>query len=100
LIQKAQVQLLLSFQTAGLKLKLLNALFAGKHCVVNTPMVQNTGLESLCHIADTPEAILKLLFELKNQPFSTNMIEKRRIILESRFSDSANAKQIIQAMLE
>jgi hypothetical protein len=100
LIQKAHIQILLSFQTAGLKLKLLHALFAGRHCVVNTPMVQNTGLESLCHLADTPKAILKLLFELKNQPFSRDMIEKRRIILEHRFSDSANAKQIIQLMMK
>jgi hypothetical protein len=99
LIQKAHIQILLSFQTAGLKLKLLNALFAGRHCIVNAPMVQNTGLEPLCHIADTPEAMLKLLFELENQPFSITMIEKRRVILENRFSDSANAKQIVQLMM-
>jgi Glycosyl transferases group 1 len=99
LIQNAHIQILLSFQTAGLKLKLLNALFAGKHCIVNTPMVQNTGLEPLCHIADAPEAMLKWLSELENQPFSTIMVEKRRVILENRFSDTANAKQIVQLLM-
>jgi Glycosyl transferases group 1 len=99
-IQKAHIQILLSFQTAGLKLKLLNALFAGKHCIVNTPMVQNTGLEPLCHIADAPEAMLKWLSELENQPFSTTMIEKRRVILENRFANSMNAKQIVQLMMK
>ncbi len=96
LIQKAHIQILLSFQTAGLKLKLLNALFAGRYCIVNTPMVQNTGLEPLCHIADTPEAMLKWLSALENQPFSTTMIEKRRIILENRFSDPVNASKIME----
>jgi hypothetical protein len=96
LIQNAHIQILLSFQTAGLKLKLLNALFGGRHCIVNAPMIQNTGLESLCHLADTPEKMLKCLFELKNEPFSASMIEKRRVILENRFSDQANALKLIE----
>ena len=48
LIQNAQINVLLSFQRSGMKLKLLNALYRGRHCVVNRFMVQNTGLESLC----------------------------------------------------
>jgi hypothetical protein len=100
LIQNAPIQILLSFQTAGLKLKLLNALFAGRHCIVNTPMVQNTGLEFLCHIADTPAAMLKRLLELKNQSFSAAMIKKRHIILGNRFSDPANAHRILSIISE
>ncbi|MEN9613290.1 MAG: hypothetical protein RLZZ628_4104 [Bacteroidota bacterium] len=99
LIQNAQIQILLSFQTAGLKLKLLNALFAGRHCIVNTPMIENTGLESLCHIADTAEIMLKCLFELQYEPFSLLMVEQRRIILENVFSDQANAKKLMLPLL-
>jgi hypothetical protein len=98
LIQKSHIQILLSFQTAGLKLKLLNALYSGRHCIVNTPMVAQTGLDSLCHVADTPEQMLQMLHQVAQLSFSTTISEKRRIILENIFSDELNASQIINLM--
>ena len=52
LIGKAQIHLLPSFHSTGVKLKLLNALFNGRHCVVNEEALQciGTGAEA-CHIA-------------------------------------------------
>lgn len=60
LIQEAQLNLLVTFQGTGLKLKLLNCLFAGRHIVVNPLMVQGSGIENLCHIADSPQGIIDL----------------------------------------
>ena len=36
LINKAQIHLLPSFNTTGIKIKLLNALFNGRYCLANT----------------------------------------------------------------
>ena len=47
LIRDAQINILPTFQATGIKLKLLAALFNGRHCIVNSPMVANTGLEQL-----------------------------------------------------
>jgi len=95
LISNAQINVLPTFQATGIKLKLLAALFNGRHCVVNVPMVVNTGLESLCSIQNSPEemaAEIKRLFEL---PFDMNEKERRTTILNESFSNTTNVKKLI-----
>lgn len=82
LIAGAQVNVLLSSQATGLKLKLLNALFAGGHCLVNSAMVQGSGLDSLCHVADTDEALRQQLDTLMTTPFDEAQIATRQAILQ------------------
>lgn len=48
LIQSSKVNLLLTFQATGIKLKLINALRLGTYIVVNPEMTEGTGLENLC----------------------------------------------------
>lgn len=96
LISNAQLNVLPTFQATGIKLKLLAALFNGRHCVVNTPMVANTGLEGLCSIQNTAEEMaseIKRLFEL---PFDMNEKEKRSLILMDSFSNFTNVKKLIE----
>lgn len=96
LIENAQICLLPTFQESGLKLKLLASLFSGRFCIANTPMVRKTGLEHLCHLADKPEEMISLINELFVQEFTSEEIEKRKIILEDTFSNRNNAMKIIQ----
>ncbi|MBL7816952.1 MAG: glycosyltransferase family 4 protein [Saprospiraceae bacterium] len=98
LIQNAQINVLLSFQRAGMKLKLLNALYRGRHCVVNRHMVQNTGLESLCYVKNTSKEIRATVESLMNVQFSINQISDRRSILEKQFSNKENAAKIIDVL--
>lgn len=98
LIENAHVCLLPTFQDTGLKLKLLASLFAGRFCIANTPMIHKTGLEHLCYLADTPEAMIEAIHELFQQEFTTEEIEKRRIILEDEFSNHRNALKILQVV--
>ena len=95
LIQNAQINVLLSFQRAGMKLKLLNALYRGRHCVVNKHMINNTGLESLCYIKNTSKDIRVTVESLMNVQFSPRQISERRVILEKLFSNKENASKII-----
>ena len=48
LIREAQINTLITFQDTGLKLKLLNSLFAGRHILVNPLMLAGSGLEPYC----------------------------------------------------
>jgi len=54
LIREAQINVLPSFNSTGIKIKLLNALFNGRHCVVNAAMGCASETVMLCHIADDP----------------------------------------------
>jgi Glycosyl transferases group 1 len=98
LIQNAQINVLLSFQKAGMKLKLLNALYRGRHCVVNRHTVQNTGLESLCYVKNTSKEIRAMVESLMNVQLSNKQIADRKAILERDFSTKANALKIIEQL--
>lgn len=98
LIQNAQINVLLSFQKAGMKLKLLNALYRGRHCVVNRHTVQNTGLESLCHVKNTSRDIRTFVESLMNVQLSNKQILERKTILERDFSNKANAAKIVELL--
>jgi len=98
LISNAHICLLPTFQDTGLKLKLLASLFSGRFCIANTPMIHKTGLEHLCHLADTPEEMIGAINKLFDQEFTSTEIEKRRIILEDNFSNHRNALRILQFM--
>ncbi|REJ85230.1 MAG: glycosyltransferase family 1 protein [Bacteroidetes bacterium] len=97
LISQAHCNVLPTFQATGIKLKFLAALFLGRYCLVNSPMVKDTGLESLCTIADSEsemKASLKKIMKLGS--FSEAEIEKRRKILNEKFSNAVNAKKLVR----
>lgn len=98
LIQDAQICMLPTFQDTGLKLKLLASLFSGRFCIANSPMVHKTGLEHLCHLADTPNEMVAKINELFDQDFLPGEIERRKLILEDIFSNRLNALKIIRLL--
>jgi hypothetical protein len=98
LIRNAHVNILVTFQATGLKLKLLNTLYKGRHCLVNPPMLSGTGLDSLCHIASTPAELLQKLDELKNRPFTHADALARKDLLSKSYSNSINANRVISAI--
>ena len=98
LIRDAHICLIPTFQDTGLKLKLLASLFSGRFCLTNTPMVHKTGLEHLCHIADTSDEMIKQINALFFQDFTLEEIEKRKNILEDAFSNRHNAMKIIHIL--
>jgi hypothetical protein len=95
LIKNAHINLLISFQGAGIKLKLLNALFRGRFCIVNDEMVSGMDLKSLCYVRNSPSAIRQTVEALINAPFEQSKIEERRAILETQFSNIENARKLV-----
>ena len=61
LIQTAEVNLLITFQSTGVKLKLINSLIQGNRCVVNPLMVEGTDLGQFCEIVDDAEDLIQAL---------------------------------------
>ena len=100
LIREAQVHLLITFQGTGLKLKLLNSLFAGRHIIVNAMMLAGSGLEPLCHIADTPDEMTATCNRLMNEPFTEAMIEQRSAYLIPEYTNEHQAKRLYQLIYD
>ncbi len=95
LISEAQINILLTFQETGLKLKLLNTLYNGRYCLVNSKMLAGTNLHELCLIADSKEDIQKKLLTLFNNEFNLNELEHRQEILNKNFSNQSNLKKLL-----
>jgi glycosyltransferase involved in cell wall biosynthesis len=96
LLAKAHINLLVSFQSSGIKLKLINALFRGRFCIVNEPMVKGTGLAKLCYVRNSAAAMRQTIEALINAPFEQGKIAERKTVLEAEFSNAENAKKLIQ----
>jgi len=100
LIEKAQVLTLPTFQNTGIKLKLLNSLHTGRHCLVNSPMVLHTGLEELCIIADSVSEFKEQVKNLMGKPFDVSETERRKRILAENYSNEENAKKLIRLLFD
>lgn len=98
LVRKAHIHVLPSFNKniTGIRLKLLHALFQGRHCVVNAPMVEGTGLEPACHIGANANAFAAIIAQLYHQPFSEEEIRLRKSLLAHTYDNDQNAKSLIQ----
>ncbi|MEO5585546.1 MAG: hypothetical protein ABIQ75_08835 [Flavobacteriales bacterium] len=99
LVRAAQVNVLPTFQATGIKLKLLLCLFIGRHVVCNTPMVQDTGLESLCRVHDDPATMRLSIQACMALPAGGASLEKRVRVLEERFCNAANARAILEIVV-
>ncbi len=95
LMRDAHINLLFTFQPTGIKLKLLNSLYRGRFVVVNSKMVNNTGLETLCVIEDNPNATKRIINDLMETDFSQPEMDKRRLVLDKGFGNEANALKIV-----
>ena len=96
LISKAHIHVLPSFNATGIKLKLVNALFNGRHCLVNDAGVQGSGLEEACYIADAPEVMQSIITDLYNKPFNLDDLSERQQLLDDMFNNTTSAKQMVK----
>ncbi len=99
LIRNAHIHILPTFQSTGIKLKLLNALFNGRFVVVNPTMVEQTGLDRLCTVCETADEMQQALNTLMHQEFTTLDIQIRREWLQKEFTNRANAEKLMQYLL-
>ncbi|HRI28448.1 MAG TPA: glycosyltransferase [Chitinophagales bacterium] len=95
LMQQAHLHVLPTFQPTGIKLKLLNALYNGRFCVVNPSMVHGTGLEALCHIANSAPDFKAIINQLFLQPFTHYEAQNRVQVLTNLYDDTHNVQKLL-----
>jgi len=98
LIREAHINVMVTFQPTGLKLKLLNALFNGRFCLVNPDMVSGTSLGELCTVATTPSGFRQELERLFSLEFTQNDIAGRESILGEKYSNRNNCNLLLEIL--
>lgn len=95
-IEDAHINFLPTFQATGIKLKLINALFKGRFCLVNNEMISGTNLADACITANNKEAFIEALKTYTNLEFSEKDIKNRMSILANNFDNNKNAKKLYE----
>ena len=95
IIAKAQLHVIPSFNCTGVKLKLLNALYNGRHCVVNEEAVEGTGLKEICHIAREAEQFKQVIETLYDRPFTFLDLQFRQEKLLNQYNNQLSAQRLI-----
>ncbi len=100
LLSNAHINLLYTEQSTGLKLKLINALYKGRFCLVNDTMLHGIQLDRLCSIANSVQEFAVKIESLFNLTFGDADISKRREVLEQEFGNRKNAEKLVQLIFD
>jgi hypothetical protein len=95
LVTNAHINIIPAAEPDGFKLKLLFALMAGRHCIVNQAMVKGPGLAETFSVANNASEMIENAEMLMKQPFTEPMIERRKKIFTSFYDNNSNAKHLI-----
>ena len=96
LIREAQVNISVTFQATGLKLKLLNTLYNGRFALVNDKMLSGSTLDELCEIANDANSLKKELKRLMKTPFTEEDISLRKEKLGLLYCNGNNVAKLIE----
>lgn len=96
LISNAQINILVTAQSTGLKLKMLNALFNGRYCVVNDKMVEGMNVEGLCVVANSAAEIRNAVTYLMPKTFGAEEVSQRK----NRMDEFYNQARITDSLVE
>lgn len=98
LLENAQINFLYTNQATGLKLKLLNVLYHGRHCLVNSKMVEGTTLSEICQVEDSVDKQIILVKQLMEMPIGLEDKIKRIAVLSENYSNIGNTKKMFEAI--
>ena len=93
LVAGAQVHVLPSMNSTGVKLKLLHALFRGRFCITNEPGIRGSAIEGGVSVAEEPDQWRTLVTELFQRSFSEEDKKNRQQLL-TVYNNEVNAGRL------
>jgi len=96
LIENAHINIAITAQRTGLKLKLLNTLYNGRFCIVNDKMLSGSELDDLCIIANNKESIKRKIKSLFHEEFLPENVIERIGKLGSLYNNGNNVERLIE----
>ncbi len=98
LITDAQINVLPSINATGVKLKLLQALYNGRHCITNANGAASFEQPNLFTIATKGSDCITDIIMLMQQPFTQQHINDRLTLLQQTYNSVTNAHQLIKCL--
>lgn len=95
-MRQARCHVLPSFNRTGVKLKLIHALYAGGHCIVNAAAAAGSDLEQLCVVSSSAEAFREAICKHMKAPLGDDDYTARRSVLKRLFDPAMNAERLIR----
>jgi hypothetical protein len=95
LIKNAHINVAITAQATGLKLKLLNTLYNGRFCLVNDKMLSGSKLDDLTIIANDAESMKATIVDLFNKSFTGENINERKELLGVIYNNGNNIDKLI-----
>lgn len=95
LIENAHINISITAQKTGLKLKLLNNLYNGRFSLVNNKVLSGNMLDDLCVVANNHETIKRRIKILFRKEFTTENIEERKQNLNNVYNNGSNVNKLI-----
>ncbi|MEG1573633.1 MAG: hypothetical protein RR341_00950, partial [Bacteroidales bacterium] len=92
LITEAGANVLITFQSTGIKLKLLNALYKGGFCIVNDKMTESTRVVDLCLVTHSDKDLVEAIKVTLSKVFCEEDESKRREMLIKYYDNDENIK--------
>lgn len=99
LITNAQANILISYHSAGMKLKLLNALYNGRFCIVNKEMIKGLDLGELLFIGEDSNNLKEIIKTVNDCSFDKIGVEIREKFLQRELNDLQNARKIKELLI-
>lgn len=96
LIKHAHINILITFQDTGIKLKLINALSKGNgFCIVNDMMLSEPSLKEVCIEANSTNEFADVINSTFDRKTTEEDILQRKSFINHMYSNEANAKKIM-----
>ncbi len=92
LISEAAANVLITFQSTGIKLKLINALYKGGHCIVNDKMIESTGLKDVCMVTHSDKDLIETIKTALSQQITPQQLVERKEVLLKSYDNNENIK--------
>ena len=92
LIAEAAANVLITFQSTGIKLKLINALYKGGHCIVNDKMIESTGLKEFCILTHSDKDLIDTIKNALSQKITDEQLAHRKAVLRQSYDNDENIK--------
>ena len=100
LIRNAQIVLLRTAISSGIKLKLIDSLAKGRHIIADDNTVENSGLENLVHRANSNAEVIKHIRRLMHVKVQPEMIHARITTFQSQLNNNKNAEKLIKEIFD
>ena len=98
LVTEAAANVLITFQSTGIKLKLINALYKGGHCIVNDKMIESTGLKEVCMVAHSDKDLIDTIKKALSQKITEEQLVHRKEVLRQSYDNDENIKILTKYM--